>query len=513
MSSGDQLQKRAYLRSLSTKIRKWHVRTGLSFIVEDPVIGGVEGLARSIMITVCRNRQRLLQQAWNYWTTNTGVTHDYTEDLTAILIHPLDADQMRTELEIEVIYKWMKQQSDRDYTGIAHTVMSCSSRRAIVNLLQSCRLERYAPGEPIIFQSALPRPEDGHFTVLRGSCDCVRLPPESVAFSRLQGAVKRRQWDAARDLLGHRGNESGASSTAAEAKDVKGNNHSHGSVLAHLLPPAGFGELSAMTNVARAVTVRASWNSAPEGPAPPADVMTETAVSPLNSKTVPRTLPTAGSNGFFGGTENVISIPKGHTDVLVVPKETFTACVAARRKASLRGAAPSEAIELFRQTGLAKGVQSKDLMRAANSMSKHVLQEGDVIFCRGQKADRLFLVVSGDVVLDTSALNATNTDSEGRFVPFMHSQSSDVFHVSGGTVLGDEGLTGAESVYTSTAAVASQMAVIFEAQPSGYAHYFLTQRVNGIRYSALAYKDLPRWTVPIAEAEDSNLYSHLNSLR
>ena len=69
-------------------------------------------------------------------------------------------------------------------------------------------------------------------------------------------------------------------------------------------------------------------------------------------------------------------------------------------------------------------------------------------------------------------------------------------------MLGDEGLVGLDSVYISTAAVASQIAVVFEARPGGYAHYFLSQRVNGIRYSALAYKDLPRWTIPIQIAEE-----------
>ena len=172
MGASDQLQKRAYLRTLSTKIRKWHPRTGLGVIVEDPVIGGVEGLARSVMITVCRNRQRLLQQAWDYWTANTDVSHDYVHDVTAILLHPMAADQMRTELEIEVMYKLMKQQAAKDYTGIAHAVMICSSRKAIVNVLQTARLERFTPGEAIVFQVGSHHHQDK-----KGECVTCMCPP------------------------------------------------------------------------------------------------------------------------------------------------------------------------------------------------------------------------------------------------------------------------------------------------------------------------------------------------
>ena len=69
---GDALQRKAYLRYLSTNIRKWTPKRGKRFIEEDPVIGGVEGLARSIMIVTSRNRQRVLQQAWDYWTGKSG---------------------------------------------------------------------------------------------------------------------------------------------------------------------------------------------------------------------------------------------------------------------------------------------------------------------------------------------------------------------------------------------------------------------------------------------------------
>ena len=84
MGGGDKLQGKAYTRFLSNNIRKWSPKSGARFIEEDLIIG-VSGLARCVMLTVCRNRQRLLQQAWDTWTTTVEVEHDYAEDMRAIL--------------------------------------------------------------------------------------------------------------------------------------------------------------------------------------------------------------------------------------------------------------------------------------------------------------------------------------------------------------------------------------------------------------------------------------------
>ena len=102
MGGGDKLQGKAYTRFLSNNIRKWSPKSGARFIEEDPIIGGVSGLARCVMLTVCRNRQRLLQQAWDTWTTTVEVEHDYAEDMRAILSHPLKDTEMRSEFEIEL---------------------------------------------------------------------------------------------------------------------------------------------------------------------------------------------------------------------------------------------------------------------------------------------------------------------------------------------------------------------------------------------------------------------------
>ena len=77
-------------------------------------------------------------------------------------------------------------------------------------------------------------------------------------------------------------------------------------------------------------------------------------------------------------------------------------------------------MELFRQTGLAQGAASSDLMRAATSMVKYTLNIGDVLYRKGEPANRLFLIVSGDFVLDTTEPDKSNTDAKGKFVPFLH---------------------------------------------------------------------------------------------
>ena len=46
MGKGDKLHKASYVRYLSKNIRRWSPKPGVLFIEEDPVIGGVEGLAR-----------------------------------------------------------------------------------------------------------------------------------------------------------------------------------------------------------------------------------------------------------------------------------------------------------------------------------------------------------------------------------------------------------------------------------------------------------------------------------
>ncbi len=303
------------------------------------MIGGVEGLARSILIVTSRNRQRVLQQAWDYWTTNSGMEHDYTQDMISILSHPIPENEMRSEFEIEVMYKWVKQKADEDFTGIANTIKQCKRRKFIVNILQHARLETFNPGEPILFQGTLPKAEDGHFTILKGTCDVLMYPSESVAYLKMQDYVKCSKFESAKQLL------------------------SSCSVLAEMKAPAGFGELSTLTGVKRAATIRASY-------------------TPGNGK---------GSNPNTRKTNHNVNVAiadkdgderfsekEGRVDVLVVPDKPLLDCLEARRGGNNEeGSAPSEAIELFRQTGLASRIEPKQLMKAAQSMIKRTLYAGE----------------------------------------------------------------------------------------------------------------------------------------
>ena len=132
---------------------------------------------------------------------------------------------------------------------------------------------------------------------------------------------------------------------------------------------------------------------------------------------------------------------------------------------------------------------------------------------RKGKADSLFGSV-GDIALDTldpAPYNPPGKIGKPLLEPFLSSNEEHVFSLSGGSILGDEGILGMDDRYVASAAVASDRAVVFEAL--GFSRKFLHDRVKAMRYAALVYKELPRWTVPIPEAESNNLYGYLNSLR
>ena len=114
---------------------------------------------------LCRIRQRMLQTAFDYFVTNTGVKHDYYADMKTILTRKLRPDEFRTELEIEVIYKWVCQVKELDLTGIAKTIFLTKRKAVRYIAMQQFRLEFFGPGDSIIFQGDLPKEEDGHFTV------------------------------------------------------------------------------------------------------------------------------------------------------------------------------------------------------------------------------------------------------------------------------------------------------------------------------------------------------------
>ena len=69
----------------------------------------------------------------------------------------------RKEIEIEVLYKWVIQNHGVDPSSIASFIYKCTSRAAVVRVLQELRLEIVAPGGIILVQDTFNRPEDGMY--------------------------------------------------------------------------------------------------------------------------------------------------------------------------------------------------------------------------------------------------------------------------------------------------------------------------------------------------------------
>lgn len=424
--------KRLYVRQFSNVLRKWSSYGELN--MTENAVFNIIGPNRTIIMTICRIRQRILAQAWGIWAKQTNVKHDYENDLRAILSRKLPEGDLRTELEIEVLYKWMAQVKDIDPTGIASTIYNCKKKAVIYEALQQIRLEFFAPGDTVLFQGDIPRTEDGHFTIFRGECEVVQFPEESVPLLKLLYLAKKKKWDEARKLL------------------------NSGQVVAKIPRLSGFGELSTLTGVKRAATIRAARK---------------------------------------------LDHP---TEILVLPKDALLDCLKSRLHDGVDGSAPSEAIDFLRQSGLANRISPKDLVTAAGCMIRRTLLQGDVLYYKGETVKSIFLVVSGEFLLDTA-----DCIVDGELQPFVHSNIDKCCHLSSGSILGDEGVTGQNNVFESTAAVVSSAAVVFEAV--GFGMRFLADKLGSLRYSALYYRDKLRFDDSYALAEQMNLYTYFNSLR
>lgn len=299
----DRLSKRLYMRPLSGVIRKFHSAKSVERMQENPVVH-VEGPNRIILVTICRIRQRLLSQAWDRLVHNTGVKHDWEADARVILSRRLPPDELRTELEIEVLYRWIISTKDIDPTGIANTIYMCKKRSAVYSALQQLRLEFYDHGETVLVQGDIPSPEDGHFTILNGECEVLQFPEDSMQLMRLVHLAKKKRWDDVKKLL----------------KQAR--------VLAKIPKHSGFGELSTLTGVKRAASIRTCRK------------------------------------------------PGTVTEIIVLPKQALLDCLRSRRGDNVEGAAPSEAMDFMRQSGLANRISPKDLVMAAKSMIRRTLMRG-----------------------------------------------------------------------------------------------------------------------------------------
>lgn len=429
----NRISQRLYMREHSNVIRKFQSAKLLDKMEENPIFN-IDGTNRLIIITICRIRQRILTQAWRVLTRNTEVKHDYEVDARVILSRKLPEEELRTELEIEILFKWIYQTKDIDPTGIANTIFLCKKRSAIYNALQQIRLEFYEPGETVLFQSDIPRPEDGHFTILSGTCEVLQFPDESMPLMKLLYFAKKKKWEDAKKLL------------------------NQAIVLARIGKSSGFGELSTLTGVKRAATIRTDPN----------------ATSP--------------------------------TEIVVLPKQALLDCLKSRRQDGVEGAAPSEAMDFMRQSGLANRISPKDLVRVAQSMIRRTLLQGEILYYKNETVKSLFLVVSGELLLDTGDFMA-----DGKPQPFLNSNPDNCFHMSSGSILGDEGVTGQSNRFESTAVVVSDAAVVFEAV--GFGMTFLIEKIGALRYCALTYRDKSRWSAPIHMAEEINPYTYFHSLR
>jgi hypothetical protein len=124
------------------------------------------------------------------------------------------------------------------------------------------RMENFLPGDPIVFQGAAPRAEDGHFTILTGECESVRFAEGSVPLLSLTSSVALRDWEQCTRIV------------------------SKGDVMAKFPRHSGFGELASLTNTKRTSTIRAAAHLA----SPMCQLLV-----PADSTMTPRTLASSSS--------------------------------------------------------------------------------------------------------------------------------------------------------------------------------------------------------------------------
>ena len=437
-------QRYLYIRPQSSMVRQCTVKAATDHhpppseyadVKEDTVIEFRDDVMRLIMTILLRNKTRLLGQAWDRWCAKVQVLHDYQVDLIKVLSRPAQADEHRTELELEVMAKWAKQYRDRDPTSIAHLLGYCKRRQLLHMAFQNMRLESFLPGDPIVFQRAAPRAEDGHFTILTGECESVRFAEGSVPLLSLTSSVALRDWEQCTRIVGK------------------------GDVMAKFPRHSGFGELASLTNTKRTSTIRAAANLAE---------------------------PTC--------------------QLLILPKSSLRELTEARGNDDPNSIL-SSALDFFRLSGLANNTSTMELHKAAKHLKSKRFMKGEILYCKGELVHSIYLVVSGEFLLDLEDLHGKRKQHA-----FLNSNHENCYHLSIGSILGDEGLSGQIHTYDATAISMSDGAIVFEAT-EGPSFDFLKSRLDMIIYGAMAYKDQSHWAAPLEVAEQNNLYSTFSSLR
>lgn len=159
----------------------------------DDVLDVPDMPGRTIALLMCRWRQRAQQRAFDRWVVALGCSqHDHTADLVEVLQRKLPLHELRTELEIEAIYKWAARCRSNDPTGVAHIIRNCRSRAVRVRLMQDMRIESIPPGGLLLLQGEGARPGDGHVTVLEGQCELLKVSGVSRQLQALRQSLRDR---------------------------------------------------------------------------------------------------------------------------------------------------------------------------------------------------------------------------------------------------------------------------------------------------------------------------------
>ena len=208
--------------------------------------------------------------------------------------------------------------------------------------------------------------------------------------------------------------------------------------------------------------------------------------------------------------------------LLVVPKSVLLDCSNYRKNtfttlrngistgAESNNLIAGQVMDYARLSGLANRVDASELLKFAQHVKKRILKKGEILFMKDERVRQVYLIVSGDFLLDTEI--GPKASDKSHFHPFLHSDISKCYCLSQGSILGDEGLTGQNSVYEATAVALTDLAVVF-AIPEGPSMMYMKSKVDVVRYAALTYMDQSRWSKPISRAEETNIYTNFNSLR
>ena len=189
-----------YMREHSSVIRV--LNPSLLDLETDDILEVPPGPGRTLARLLCRWRQRNQQRAFDDWVVGTNSPqHDLTNDLLVVLQRRLPLHELRSELEVEVIFKWASRCQSSDPSGVSTVIRNCRSREARVRLIQDMRLESFGAKDLILLQGDVARPGDGHLTVVAGQCELLKAPGKSRHLQSLRQSILHRNWSLSQRLV------------------------------------------------------------------------------------------------------------------------------------------------------------------------------------------------------------------------------------------------------------------------------------------------------------------------